>query len=65
MVHPRQVLVGGVAMTVDGTDVSGVQPALGDDRLRRLLRILEVALHDDGAPHQDLIGGAELDFHAR
>src|SRR3546814_19459050 len=50
-----------VALRVDLADVAGVQPAV-DDRARRRLRIVPVALHDQLAAYQDfaILGDAHL-----
>src|SRR6185436_5151098 len=42
------------AVLVDDPYVAGVEPALGIDGLRRVLRLVEVALHDVRAAGQDL-----------
>ena len=52
---------------VEAAEVAGVQPAVGVDRLGGGGRVVEVALHDAVAAHQDLavVGDADLDVVAR
>ncbi len=45
-----------VAVVVDEADVAGVQPAVGVDRLGRLLGLVQVAHEDVRPAHQDLAG---------
>ena len=54
-------------VVVEAAEVAGVQPAVGVDRLGGGDGIVEVALHDAVAAHQDLavVGDAHLDAVAR
>src|SRR5689334_16035326 len=52
-----------VALVVDGAAVAGVEPA-ALQRLRRLLRLLPVALEDDVGTGEHLALGVDLERHA-
>jgi hypothetical protein len=53
-----------IALLVHDPDVAGVEPALGIDRPRGLLRILEIAPHHVVSAHPDLAGLAARDLAA-
>ena len=54
-----------VAVLVELADVAGVEPAVVVDRLRGLVGLVAVALHDHGRADQHLAVLRQLDLHAR
>ena len=54
-----------VAVGVEGAEVAGVQPAVGVDRGRGRLRVVEVAAHHGVAAHEDLARLARRGVGAR
>src|SRR5207237_8498361 len=52
------------AVFIDETDVAGVKPSLGIDRLRRRFRVVPVTLHDVRSACADLTVFRDLHFDA-